>query len=395
AGSSSLKYQLININTEETLCKGGIERIGIKGTKLEHKIGDKKFVVEKDLNDHTEAFALVIETLTSKTMGVISSVKEIEAIGHRVLHSGEDFKCSVLINDDVVATLEKNIPLGPLHMPANIDCIKSCKKLLPDVPNVAVFDTAFHMTMPKVAYMYAIRYSDYEKFKVRKYGFHGTSHKFVTGECLKKLNTEHSKIVTCHLGNGSSITAEVDGKSVDTSMGLTPLEGLVMGTRCGDIDPAVVEYLMIKKKCSISEIMTYFNKECGYKGISELSSDSRDLVTASAEGNQKAELALAMSAYRIKKYIGAYAAVMNGLDAIVFTGGIGENSWTTRERICTGMEYLGLDFDFEKNAKTPRGAAADLHKEGSRVKVFVIPTNEELVIARETKDIVEKAKSAK
>lgn len=390
AGSSSLKYQMIDMQEEVVICKGIVERIGLGNSKLTHKVPSKEIDYEnvKYLANHTDALKEVMDVLVDKDLGVISSVEEINAIGHRVLHTGEDFTGSVVINKDVIKTLEKNIPLGPLHMPANIACIKSCMSLLPKVPNVAVFDTAFHMTMPKHAYLYAIPYEDYENFKVRRYGFHGTSHKYVSQKALRILDMPNSKMVTCHLGNGSSIAAVVDGKCVDTSMGLTPLEGLMMGTRSGDIDPACLEYLMDKKGMDIHEMLEYLNKKSGYLGISGVSSDSRELIAAAEKGNERAKLARKMSVYRIKKYIGAYAAAMGGLDCIVFTGGIGENSSLTRQEILDGLEFLGVEYDANKNSNSPRGKDAVISTESSRVKVFVIPTNEELVIARETKELI-------
>lgn len=392
AGSSSLKYQLIDMADERVICKGGIESIGLSHSKLSHKINGKEIVVEKALANHTEAFNLLIDTLTSGEGAAIKDKSEINAIGHRVLHTGEDFTGSVVVDEEALKLMKKNIELGPLHMPANIKCIESCMEIFGDkIPNVAVFDTAFHMTMPNYAYMYAIRYRDYKKYKVRKYGFHGTSHKYVSSEAIKLLgNPKHSRIITCHLGNGSSITAVKDGKSVDTSMGLTPLEGVMMGTRSGDIDPAAVRFLMKKKRMTIDSALDYLNNKCGYLGVSEYSSDSRKVIEAARGGSKKAKLALEMSFYRIKKYIGAYAAAMNGVDCIVFTGGIGENSYMTRAGVMKDMEYLGIDFDFDKNLNHPRGARGELSKPDSKVKVYVIPTNEELVIARETKELVEK-----
>lgn len=387
AGSSSLKYKLFDMNKEAVICDGGVERIGIEGSKLVHKFAGKKTEIKQPIKNHTDAFALVINTLIDKNYGGIASIAEIDAVGHRVLHAGEDFTDSVLITDETLATMEKNIPLGPLHMPANIDCIKSCRSILPDVPMVAVFDTAFHMSMPKTAYMYAIKYEDYEKFKVRKYGFHGTSHKYISAEAVRLLNKRHSKIVTCHLGNGSSVAAVVDGKCVDTSMGLTPLEGLVMGTRSGDIDPAVLEFLMDKKGMDIHQMLNYLNKESGFLGISGFSSDSRDLAAAAEKGDERACLALEMSRYRVKKYIGSYAAAMGGIDAIVFAGGIGENSAETRAEILKGLEFLGVHLDAKKNDNMTKGEINVISAKRSKVKVFVIPTNEELVIARDTKHL--------
>lgn len=385
AGSSSLKYQLIEMDNESVLAKGVCERIGQQNAVLVHK-GKTEARIEKPMPTHKEAMQLVLEALVDKDYGVIDSMQEIAAVGHRVLHSGEDFKESVLISDDeVLKKIESNVDLGPLHMPANIMGIKACKEVMPWAPQVAVFDTTFHSTMPDYAYMYAIRYEDYKKYKIRKYGFHGTSHLYITGEIRKILGPEKcNKLVVCHLGNGASVSAVKDGKCIDTSMGLTPLEGLVMGTRSGDIDPAVVEYMMDKTGMNVHEMLNYLNKKSGVEGISGVSSDFRDLVKAYEEGNDRARLAIDMFAYRVKKYIGAYAAALGGLDCVVFTGGIGEHTEIVREKVMQGMEYLGIDFDFDKNNNVERGAVTELNKPLSKVKVYIIPTNEELVIARET-----------
>lgn len=390
AGSSSLKYQLLDMKDEKLLCKGQVERIGMGHPKLSQTAGSKKIDRSVDyVADHQAALTHVFALLTDVEFGAINNMSEINAIGHRVLHTGEDFNGSVKITKDVIRILEKNIPLGPLHMPANISCIKACQTLLPTTPMVAVFDTAFHMTMPKYAYMYGIPYEDYEKFKVRRYGFHGTSHKYVSEKAFRIVDKPDSKIITCHLGNGSSVAAVRDGKCVDTSMGLTPLEGLLMGTRSGDIDPMCIEYLMGKKNLDIHEMMDYLNKKSGFLGVSGVSSDSREVIAEMNAGNERAKLAFDMFAYRVKKYIGAYAAAMGGLDAIVFTGGIGENSSASREAIMKDMEFLGVDFDFEKNKiYSGKGEDALLNKETSKVKVLLIPTNEELVIARETKELI-------
>lgn len=390
AGSSSLKYQLLDMTNESLLCKGQVERIGMGNSRLCQTAGSKKFERVVDfVADHQDALKHVFANLVDKEFGAINDINEINAVGHRVLHTGEDFTGSVVITDEVIATLEKNIPLGPLHMPANISCIKACRALLPKTPMVSVFDTAFHMTMPQYAYMYGIPYEDYEKYKVRRYGFHGTSHKYVSAKAVRYLDKEDSKVVTCHLGNGSSVAAVRDGKCVDTSMGFTPLEGLLMGTRSGDIDPACLEYLMTKKDMDIHEMLDYLNTKSGFKGVSGVSSDSREVIGAMNNGNNRAKLAFDMFAYRVKKYIGAYSAAMGGLDAIVFTGGIGENSAVSREAIVKGLEFLGIDFDDEANRiNSGKGEDAVLTKEGSRVKVLLIPTNEELVIARETKELV-------
>ncbi len=395
AGSSSLKYQVIDTTDESTIGKGIVEKIGtgLTGKLKQDVIGasDKTIVVERLINDHTEAFEMVMKALTDPEKGVVASMDEVGAIGHRVLHGGEDFTSSVIVDDEVLKICDRNTVLGPLHMPANIGCIRSCLKLMPDKINVAVFDTVFHSTMPAYAYMYAIKYEDYKQYRVRKYGFHGTSHKFVSGEAVKYLGFKGSKVVTCHLGNGSSLAAVVDGKCVDTSMGLTPLEGMVMGTRSGDIDAAAVGFLAEQKGKTASEIVTYLNKECGFQGIAGYS-DCRDLTALCAKGDERAKLAFDMFAYRVRKYIGSYVAAMGGLDCIVFTGGIGENSPFARELIMKGLEVFGVDFDFEKNSSgfSAKGLV-ELHKPGSKVKVVVIPTNEELVIARDAKELAEKA----
>lgn len=383
AGSSSLKYQIIDMDNESMLCKGLVERIGSEGSNLVHSaVGKEKFTVVEPIKNHTEALNAVITALTDKEYGVISKVEEINAVGHRVLHSGEDFNDSVVIDDEVIKICEKNKVLGPLHMPANIDCIISCKEVMPNTPMVAVFDTGFHRTMPQYAYMYAIPYSDYEDFKIRKYGFHGTSHKYVTGEALKYLGKNDCKIITCHLGNGSSISAVKDGKCIDTSMGLTPLEGLVMGTRSGDLDPAVVEFMAQCRNISVSEVVSILNKKSGFLGIAGVS-DFRDLCGKAEQGDERAKLAIDMFGYRIRKYIGSYYAALGGLDCIVLTGGIGENSSYGRAAIMKGLECFGVDFDFEYNNTAPRGETVELSKTDSKVKVVVIPTNEELVIARD------------
>ncbi|NLZ25066.1 MAG: acetate kinase [Clostridiales bacterium] len=391
AGSSSLKYQLIDMTDESCMVKGICERIGAKGGVLTQKTREgKTLVIKKDMPTHTEAMQLVIDAMLDKENGAISSMAEISAVGHRVLHGAEDFHSSIIFNEENLKTCEKNIDLGPLHMPANLACVKSCMEVMPGIPMVAVFDTTFHSTMPQKAFMYAIPYSVYEKYKVRKYGFHGTSHKFVSEEAIKIIG-EKKKIITCHLGNGSSIAAVYDGKCVDTTMGFTPLEGLMMGTRSGDIDPAAVDFMREKLGISSAEMVQYLNKKCGMLGVSELSSDCRDLTAAAESGNEKAQLALEMTAYRVKKYIGSFTAALGGVDAIVFTGGIGEHSPLIRGLVMENMEFLGVDFDKEKNDNYS-GGIADLTKTGSKVKVFIIPTNEELSIARETAALVKTAK---
>lgn len=388
-GSSSLKYQLMDSVTEAVLAKGLCERIGIDG-KLKHEPADKeKYIVEKDLPDHTVAIQSVIDALLDKEHGVIESVKEIHAIGHRVVHGGEYFSSSVLITDQVKEALENCSDLAPLHNPANLMGIAACEELMPGVPQVGVFDTAFHQTMPEKAYLYAIPYKYYEKYKIRKYGFHGTSHRFVSQECAKLMDTpiEELKIITCHLGNGASVCAVRNGVSVDTSMGFTPLDGVAMGTRSGSIDPAVVLYLMKKENLSPIEMDKILNKESGVLGLSGVSSDFRDIENAESEGNERAAMALDAFAYRVAKTIGEYVATMKGVDAIVFTGGVGENGSITRQVICDYLRYLGINLDSYKNCL--RGTAMEITTKQSRVQVFVIPTNEELVIARDTKEIVE------
>ncbi len=389
AGSSSLKYQLINMVDESVILKGVCERITFKGGALSQKTFDgKELVVSQDMPSHKEAMELVLKAMLDEEKGALKNISEISAVGHRVLHSGEDFHNSVVIDDDVIRICEKNAELGPLHMPGNIACIKSCREVMPGVPMVAVFDTTFHSTMPQKAYMYGIPYDVYEKYKIRKYGFHGTSHKFVSEETIKLLGDKNSKMVICHLGNGSSISAVKNGECQDTSMGFTPLEGLVMGTRSGDIDPAAVEYLRSKLGLTSEEVVDYLNKKCGCLGVSGLSSDLRDLTAAANEGDKKCRLALEMLAYRVKKYVGSYIAVLGGTDAIVFTGGIGEHAPLIRGLVMEGMEYCGAKFDEKKNQEYSSGIGY-LNTEDSKVKIIVLPTNEELSIARETKTLTE------
>ena len=388
AGSSSLKYQLINMVDESVILKGVCERITATGGILTQKTFDgRQVVIKQDMPTHKEAMELVLKAMVDPENGGIKSVDEISAVGHRVLHSAEDFKCSVVIDDEVIKTCEKNAVFGPLHMPANIACIKSCKEVMPSVPMVAVFDTTFHSTMPAKAYMYAIPYEVYDEYKIRKYGFHGTSHKFVSEETAKLVGKD-AKIVICHLGNGSSISAVKEGKCQDTSMGFTPLEGLVMGTRSGDIDPAAVDYMAEKLGLTSAEVVNYLNKKCGVLGVSGISSDLRDLEAATKEGNERALLALEMLAYRVRKYVGSYIAVLGGVDAIVFTGGIGEHSPRIRRLVMENMEFCGAKFDEEKNNAYDSGIGY-LNTEDSKVKIIVLPTNEELSIARETKGLTE------
>ncbi len=391
AGSSSLKYQLIEMTKEEVICKGTVECIGIEGSKNTHKVNGKAYVVERPLADHTDAFNLVMECLTNKEYGSIESPKEISAIGHRVVHSGEAFTKSTYVDAKALEKLEEIAHLAPLHNPASLACLKSCMSIV-DCPNVVVFDTAFHSTMPDKAKMYAIPYEDYQATKIRKYGFHGTSHKFVSQEAIKYLKSQGrpcGKIVTCHLGNGSSVTAVKDGKCVDTSMGMTPLEGLIMGTRVGNIDAAAVIMLAEAKGMSLADMSNYLNKKSGFLGVSGVSSDFRKLCEAIDNGNQRAKLAYDMFAYQIRKLIGSYAVAMGGLDAVVFTGGIGENGARIRKSVAEDMEFLGIELDDKLNQAVPGGSFADVTAKDGKVAVLVIPTNEELVIATETKEIVE------
>ncbi len=386
AGSSSLKYQLINMETEEVLAKGTCERIGIAGGKLTHKAHGQTFVIEKELPDHTEAISLVLKELVDKTAGVIESMDEIDAVGHRVVASGETFTETTLVTDETMKLLEPLSELAPLHNPAAILGINACRAVMPNKKMAMVFDTSFHATLPPYAYLYGIDYEDYQKYKVRKYGFHGTSHKFVSQEAARYLGKkpEELKIVTCHLGNGSSISAVKGGKCIDTSMGFTPLAGVPMGTRSGDIDFAAVEFLCRKKGMTLEEGGVYLNKKCGMLGVSGVSSDFRDLTAAAEEGNERAQLALDMFGYCCKKYVGAYMAALGGLDAIVFTAGVGENTPSVRAAVCSDMEAFGIELDNEKNAQKNDGTIREISAQTSRVKVLVIPTNEELVIARET-----------
>ncbi len=391
AGSSSLKYQLLNPETQQVLAKGLCERIGIDG-KFTYKpqMEGKEAIKAADvaMPTHNEAIAAVLNALVDKDNGVIGSMKEIDAVGHRVVHGGEKFAKSVLIDDEVMAAIEECDPLAPLHNPANIIGIKACQQLMPGTPMVAVFDTAFHQTMPPVAYTYALPYEYYEKDKVRRYGFHGTSHKYVSQRAAAMLGKpiEELKLISCHLGNGSSITAINGGKSVDTSMGFTPLAGLPMGTRAGDLDAGILQYLMNKHGMNIDEMLNVLNKKSGVEGISAISSDFRDLENAEAQGNQRAELALRVFDYSVKKYIGAYAAAMGGVDAVIFTAGVGENGPETRESACAGLEFLGIKIDPEKDKV--RGKEMDVSADDAKVRVLVIPTNEELMIAMDTAAIV-------
>jgi acetate kinase len=388
-GSSSLKYQLIDMSNEGVLAKGLVERIGIEGSILTQKVeGRQNFVVQQPMEDHKDAIKLVLDALLDKENGVIGSMDEISAVGHRVVHGGEKYSTSVLIDDSVMAALEECVKLAPLHNPPNLIGINACKALMPNTPMVAVFDTAFHQTMPEEAYIYALPYELYTEYKIRRYGFHGTSHKYVSQVAANTMGKDIKdlRIITCHLGNGASIAAIKNGKVVDTSMGFTPLEGLVMGTRCGDIDPAIVTFLMDEKKLSFKEINDLLNKQSGVLGISGVSSDFRDIEGAAADGNKRAELALNIFYYKVKQYIGSYAASMGGVDCVVFTAGLGENSAETRENVCEGLQFLGINIDKEKNRV--RGKLTEVSAADSKVKVFLIPTDEELMIARDTKELV-------
>ncbi len=389
-GSSSLKYQLIDMDNESVLAKGLCERIGIEGSKLTHQpAGKDKFVIEKPMPTHKTAIEMVMEALQDPEHGVIKDTSEISAIGHRVLHGGTVYSDSIVVNDDVKRVIRECFDLGPLHNPANLMGIEACEAAMPGTPNVAVFDTAFGMAMPEKAYTYAIPHEYYEKYGIRRYGFHGTSHKFVSAEAIKfgGLDPETAKVIVCHLGNGASVSASIGGKCVDTSMGLTPLEGLIMGTRSGDVDPAVLQFIMNKEGLDINEMLNILNKKSGVYGMTNgISSDFRDIEKAKAEGNHLAEVALDAFIYRVVKYIGAYAAAMNGVDAIAFTAGVGENDKAGRKKICESLSFMGVEIDDEAN--NIRGEERVISSANSKVKVMLIPTNEELAIARETLDLV-------
>ena len=390
-GSSSLKYQLIDMANEGVLAKGLCERIGIEGSKLTHQpAGKDKFVIEKPMPNHKTAIELVMEALQDPDHGVIKSTSEISAIGHRVLHGGTVYSDSIIVNEDVKRVIRECFDLGPLHNPANLMGIEACEAAMPGTPNVAVFDTAFGMAMPEKAYMYAIPHEYYEKYGIRRYGFHGTSHMFVSREAIKfgGLDPENAKVIVCHLGNGASVSASIGGKCVDTSIGLTPLEGLIMGTRSGDVDPAVLQFVMNKEGKDINEMLNILNKKSGVYGMTNgISSDFRDIEKAKAEGNHLAEVALDAFIYRVAKYIGAYTAAMNGVDAIAFTAGVGENDKAGRKAICSYLGYLGVEIDDEAN--DIRGEERVISSANSKVKVMLIPTNEELAIARETLALVQ------
>jgi acetate kinase len=397
-GSSSLKYQLFEMATERTLASGMADRVGINGgveASLTHKpAGGEPIVKAVAMPDHSVAFGYVVEALTDPVTGSLKSMDEIRAVGHRVVHGGERFTESVLIDDAVMAAIEDCAALAPLHNPANLTGIRACKKYLPKVPHVAVFDTAFHQTMPQHAWMYGITYELYEEHHLRRYGFHGTSHRYVTGVAAEMLEAAgipkaEQKIITCHLGNGCSMAAVKGGKSVDTSMGFTPLEGLLMGTRCGDLDPAIVRFLVDTLGMTADDVDAYLNKRCGLLGVSGVSSDMRDVKAAAAEGNMRARVALDLFTYRVRKYVGAYGAAMGGLDAVVFTAGIGENDPKVRRESMHGMEFMGIELDDARNEDLSlRGKPVEVNKATSRVKVYVIPTDEELLIARDTDRVV-------
>ena len=392
AGSSSLKFQLFDMDNEKVIAKGNCEKIGLAGSFISYKTtGDKKEVMA-DMPDHNVAVKKVFDVLTDKSEGVIKSVSEIDAVGHRFVQGGWLFDRSVIIDDEAVKKLDQLTDLSPLHAHANMAGYKGCVALMPNTPQVVVFDTSFHATMPAKAYMYGIKYEDYEKYHVRKYGFHGTSHRYVLAETAKLLGKkpEEVNIITVHLGNGSSITAVKNGKSIDTTMGLTPLEGLIMGTRSGDLDPTVVSYLGNKKGMTADQVVSYLNKQCGILGVSGVSSDMRELNSAIEQGNTRARLALDMLIYRVKKFIGSYMAVLGRVDAITFTGGIGENQEDLREGSLEDMEIYGIEIDKEKNNHLPRGTTEEISTPNSKVKVYRIPTDEELLIARDTKALITK-----
>ena len=388
AGSSSLKYQLIDMDGEKLLAKGLVERIGIEGSHINQKANGQVFDATAPMANHTEGIQWMLKALLDPEKGALKSMDEIGAVGHRVLHGGERFTASVLVNDEVNEAIKANIPLGPLHNPANLMGIEACEKVMPGTPNVAVFDTAFHQTMPPKAYLYGVPMEYYEKLHVRRYGFHGTSHRYVSKRVCEFLGVDRSKtrVITCHLGNGSSMCAVENGKCIDTSMGITPLEGVIMGTRSGSMDPAVVQYICNNEHISVDEMLTICNKKSGLLGISGLSSDMRDIDKAADEGNERANIARDMLVYGIRKYIGSYAAAMNGVDVIVFTAGIGENNCALRERVMQGFEYLGAKLDPVKNAGCREEAV--ISTDDSKVKICVIPTDEEIVIARDTLCIV-------
>jgi acetate kinase len=389
-GSSSIKYQLFEMPSAEVVAKGLVDKIGLKGASIKHNMANGDVLkLEGEILDHQAGIEFVLGVLTHKEYGCVKDLNEIGAVGHRVVHAGEKFNSSVAITKEVIDALVECIDLAPLHNPPNLEGIYAITKLLPEVPQVGVFDTAYHQTMSEQSYLYGIPYSLYEKYKVRRYGFHGSSHRFVSQRAAEILGKkiEDLKIISCHLGNGASMCAIKNGKSMDTSMGMTPVEGLVMGTRCGDIDAGALLYIADKEETSIPYTSTLLNKHSGMLGLSGVSSDMRDIETAAVEGNHRAQVALDIYHYRIKKYIGAYAAAMGGVDVVIFTGGVGENGWESREHVCQGLEYMGIEFDIEKNTKL-RGKEVTISKPTSKVTVMVVPTNEELVIANDTYEIV-------
>lgn len=390
-GSSSVKYQFIEMTGERVLAQGLLDKIGLGSSTLVHRpAGRDKVVLTADIYDHAAAIEMVVAALTSSEHGVVGSAAEIAAVGHRVVHGGEKFSASAVIDEPFLQQLRDCIELAPLHNPPNLKGIEACTQLMPQTPQVGVFDTAFHQSMPAHAYMYALPYVLYQRYGIRRYGFHGTSHFYVAHEAARLLGKPMAqvKVVTCHLGNGASVTAVANGKSLDTSMGFTPLEGLVMGTRCGDMDPAIILYLMAKEELTQGEANTLMNKHSGLQGLSGVSSDMRGIIGEMDLGNPRAQLAFQVYCYRVRKYIGSYTAAMGGLDAVVFTAGVGENSWRVREACCAGLECLGLTLDAEKNRAAKPGTPADVATADSRARLLVIPTNEELVIARDTRDIV-------
>ena len=388
AGSSSLKYQLIDAKTSEVKASGIVERIGIDGV-LKHEIGNnRKLTFEAHIQTHKEAIELILQTLTHDDTKIIDSIDEIDAIGHRVAHGGEYFKNSVVVDDEVIKKIEELIPLAPLHNPANILGMKICRELIPNTPNVAVFDTAFHQTMPEVHFLFPVPHEDYTEHHLRKYGFHGTSHYYVSNEAIKLLeNKKDLRIIVCHLGNGSSVCAVRDGKSLNTTMGLTPLGGLMMGTRSGDIDPGIIPYLMEKKNIDTHQIIDYLNKKSRILGVSGISSDLRDIISAAKDGDQRAQVTIDMMCNRVKKYICSYAGLLGGVDALCFTAGIGENSDLIREKVCYNLEFMGIEIDKDKNS-SKESKVKEISKDSSKTKIFVIPTNEELVIAQDTYKLV-------
>ncbi|MBE7075706.1 MAG: acetate kinase [Clostridiales bacterium] len=396
AGSSSLKYQLLDMETEKVIAKGNCERVGLTEPFITYKHDGKEMRFD-GAKDHEEAIAKVLDILTNAEYGVVKSLEEIEAVGHRQVMGAWVYKESVLITDEVIEQLKKFDELAPLHNPANVKGMLACRRVMPNVPQVVIFDTAFHATLPEKAYMYAIKYEDYEKYHIRKYGFHGSSHRFITLETARVLGkpVEETSVIIAHIGNGSSVTAVKNGKSVDTTMGLTPLQGMVMGTRSGDIDPTVVQFLCKNKGYTVDQAVSYLNKESGVLGITGLDSDMRNVENAAAKGDKRCRLALDMVAYTARKHIGSYLAVLNGADAIVFTGGVGENGAETREDIIRDMDNLGVVLDKEKNLNFKRGQIECISTDDSKVKIFVIPTNEELMMARDTQDIVKNLKKSK